>query len=344
MDKIKLTINSTIVEAAKGMTVLEAARSAGIYIPTLCADPDLEPYGGCRVCVVEIEKMRGLPTSCTTPAENGMIVHTETPAVNSVRRMAVQLMISDHPAECLTCAKNQSCELQKIAAYLGITEEQFPKTTRKYEVDTSNPFFNIDRNKCILCAKCVRACNEITCVNAIEIINRGYGSKIATFGDTDLFESICQSCGECMVRCPTGALSIKSSLPPAEHVISTCPYCGVGCSIVLNIRNDKIVSVSGNHDGESNRGRLCVKGRFGIPEFVHSPERLTTPLIKRNGRFERATWDEALELIAAKLAQYKPDEVGVVSSSRSTNESNYIAQKFARTVLGTNNVDNCARV
>jgi len=344
VEKIKLTINDTVVEATQGMTVLEAAQAAGIYIPTLCADPDLEPYGACRLCVVEIEKMRGLPTACTTPATDGMVVHTETPAVNGVRRMAAELMIADHPTECLTCVKNQNCELQKIAAYLGISELRFPKTTRTYTIDDSNPFFNIDRNKCILCARCVRTCSEISCVGAIDMANRGNNMKVATFGDGLLFDSTCQSCGECMVRCPVGAMTTYKNIKPTSEVVTTCPYCGVGCSMILGVRDNKIVSVRGNRDGASNRGKLCVKGRFGISEFVHSPERLTTPLIRKNGKLEKASWDDALDLIVSKITTYQPEEIGVVSSSRTTNEDNYVAQKFARAVLGMNNVDNCARV
>jgi len=344
IELIKLNIDGKTVEAEKGSTVLEAAQSAGIYIPTLCADPDLEPYGACRMCVVEIEKMRGLPTACTTPATDGMVVHTETPAVDAVRRTALELLIADHNADCLTCGKNQNCELQRIASYMGINELRFPKTQRKYLVDDSNPFFDLDRNKCILCARCVRACNEITCVGAIDMANRGYNMKVATFGDGLLFDSICQSCGECMVRCPVGALAVKNCITPTAEVETTCPYCGTGCSMILGVRNKKIISVRGNRNGGANRGKLCVKGRFGISEFIHSKDRLTTPLIKKNGKFEKVSWDEALELIAAKLAQYQPHEIGVISSSRATNETNYVTQKFARSALGTNNVDNCARV
>lgn len=344
MDTFKLTINGKQIETIRGMTVLEAANSAGIYIPTLCADPDLEPYGSCRLCVVEIEGMRGLPTACTTPVTDGMVVHTETPAVTAVRKMAVELLIADHPAECLTCAKNQNCELQKVASYLGITELRFPKATKKYEIDASNPFFDIDRNKCILCARCVRACNEITCVGAIDLAFRGYEAKVATFGDKPLFDSICQSCGECMVRCPTGALALKEIQHYTHEVKTTCPYCGVGCQMYLGVKNNNIVSVRGDRDNETNKGRLCVKGRFGIPDVVHSPERLTTPLIRKDGKLEKASWDEALELISSKIKTFKPEEIGVVSSSRTTNEDNYVTQKFARAVLGTNNVDNCARI
>lgn len=341
---ISLTINGQAIKAQTGMTVLEAAKTAGIYIPTLCYHPDLKPYGGCRLCVVEIEGVRGLPTSCTIPVTDGMIVKTETEAVNKVRKTVVELLIADHPSDCLTCASNQKCELQNVAAYLGIREIRLPKKLADRQVDASNPFFSLDRNKCILCARCTRTCESITCVGAIDMAYRGYNMKVATMGDGDIIDSICQSCGECVAHCPVGALSTKKSLPPTREVVSTCAYCGVGCSVILGVREDRIVSVRGNPEGPANRGKLCVKGRYGIEEFVHSPERLTSPLIKKNGRFEKASWDEAIDLIAEKFSAYKPDEIAVVSSSRASNEDNYVAQKFARAVLHTNNVDNCARV
>ncbi|MBI2829904.1 MAG: formate dehydrogenase subunit alpha [Chloroflexi bacterium] len=344
MDEIQLTIDGQAIKAHKGMTVLEAAQSAGIYIPTLCYHPDLEPYGGCRMCVVEIEKMRGLPTSCTTPATDGMVVHTETPAVDKVRRTVIDLLLAEHPLDCLTCQANQHCELQKVAAYLGITERRFPLTDRKFEIDSSNPFFDLDRNKCILCARCTRTCNEITCVGAIDISYRGYQAKVATFNDTPLMESICKSCGECVAHCPVGALIPKKYTQPTREVVTTCPYCGVGCQMYLGIRNEKIVGVRGKSEGTTNHGWLCVKGRYGIPEFVHSPERLTTPFIRKDGKLVEASWDEALSLVARELSKYKGDEVGVISSAKATNEENYLIQKFARVVMQTNNVDHCARL
>ena len=343
MGEIRLTINGQEVIAERGMTVLEAAQLAGIYIPTLCYDPDLEPYGGCRLCVVEIEGMRGLPTACTTPAADGMVVHTETAAVNNVRRIAVDLFIADHPMDCLTCPKNQRCDLQKVAAYLGITERRLPRTDKPLPVDISNPFFYLDRKYCILCGKCVRACDEIACVNALEIVGRGYPSRVSPFADRPLLESICQSCGECVVRCPVNALMPKDAMPPTREVGTICPYCGVGCGMYLGIRDDRIVSVRGNRENPANKGRLCVKGRFGIAEFVHHQERLTTPLIRREGKLVEASWDEALDLVTGKLADYR-EQVAVISSAKCTNEDNYIIQKFARLVLGTNNVDHCARL
>ena len=343
MEKISLTIDGQEVEARKGMTVLEAAETAGIYIPTLCSDPDLEPYGACRLCVVEIEQTRGLPTACTTPATDGMVVHTETPAVNQVRCTAVELLIADHPSDCLTCPQNQQCDLQKVAAYLGITQQPFRKTTRLLPVDTSNPFFDRNLNYCVLCGKCVRVCDEILGVGAIALTFRGYSSKVATFGDGLLIDSNCVSCGECLVHCPVGALIPKGARQPTREVETTCPYCGVGCQIYLGIRNDQVITVRGKREGTVNKGSLCVKGRFGITEFIHHPERLTTPLVRRNGSLEEATWDEALDLVASKLGSYQ-DQVAVISSAKCTNEDNYVIQKFARAVLGTNSIDHCARL
>jgi len=344
LDEISLTIDGQQVKARKGMMVLEAAQLAGIYIPTLCYDPDMEPYGGCRLCVVEIENMRGLPTACTTPATDGMVVHTETPAVNKVRHAAVKLLIADHPSDCLTCPQDQRCELQKVAAYLGITRLPFPKTTRSLPVDTSNPFFDLDRNRCILCARCTRACHEIVGVGAIDLAYRGYQTRVATFDDGLLLDSICKSCGECVVHCPTGALSSKEARQPAREVLTTCPYCGVGCQMYLGVRGGQVISVRGKREGTTNRGWLCVKGRYGINEFIHHSERLTTPLVRRNGGFIEVSWDEALDLVAGKLTNYKSDEVAVISSAKCTNEDNYVIQKLARVVLGTNSVDHCARL
>jgi predicted molibdopterin-dependent oxidoreductase YjgC len=344
MNNITLNINGQDITARKGMTVLEAAQSSGIYIPTLCHSADLKPYGACRVCVVEIEGMRGLPTSCTTPAVQGMRVHTETEAVNKVRRTVIELLIADHPADCLTCSADGKCELQQVASYLGMTTIRLPKKSPAFSIDTSNPFFKLDRNKCILCARCTRTCNELTCVGAINLANRGYSMKVSTFGDGLLVDSTCQSCGECVAHCPVGALSANIDLPATDEIETTCPYCGVGCQMILGTRRDQIVSVQGNPSGASNSGKLCVKGRYGINEFVHSKDRLTSPLIRKNGKLETATWDETLKLIAYELSKYSADEKAVVSSSRASNEDNYIAQKFARAVLGTNNVDNCARV
>jgi len=363
VDTIKLTINNREVIAKKGVTVLEAALNAGIYIPTLCYDPDLKPYGGCRLCVVEIEEMRGLVSSCTTQATDGMVVHTETERVNQSRRITMELIIANHHGDCFTCAKNQDCELLKTARYLGIEQEHIDrlrKSAQLLPLDKSHPAFTRDANKCILCAKCVRACHEIAVVGAIDLAFRGNSAKVATFGDKPIVESICKSCGECVARCPTGALMPKWEKPPAKEVKTVCPYCGVGCSIYLGVRDNKVVSVRGDSDGPANKGSLCVKGRWGY-DFVNHPERLTTPLIRlpcmgrqagHNGRvheiFREADWEEALELATKRLIElkqdYAPDSIAVLSSAKCTNEDNYVMQKFVRAVIGTNNIDHCARL
>ena len=366
---VALTIDGQEVKVPQGATVLEAALKADIYIPTICYHPDLKPYGGCRLCIVQIQGMRGFPTACTTPATNGMVVTTSSADLNDIRRTTMELIHRSHPCECLTCNRrercgpndvclrnvavtdrcitcpsNGVCELQKVADYLGMQESTIPREEKPREIDHSNPFFDLDRNRCILCGRCTRTCQEITCVGAIDLAYRGFDMKVATFGDKPLLESICRSCGECMVRCPVGALTPKLPAFIDKEIKTTCPYCAVGCQMYLGIKDGKIVSVRGDREGPSNEGRLCVKGRFGIPEFVHHEDRLTTPLIKRNGKFEKATWDEALDLVAQKLKQYQPAEVGVVSSARSTNEANYVMQKFGRAALKTNNVDHCARL
>jgi len=344
MGKISLTINNVKIEAEEETTVLKAAQNAMIYIPNLCADRDLEPYAGCRLCLVEIEGVEGLPASCTTPVAEGMVVHTETPRVAEMRHRIVELLLSDHPENCLLCPKNQRCELQKIVAYVGLERQRFEKLERPAFIDSSNPFFIRDSSKCILCDKCVRVCNEIQGLGALAVFNDGISSKIITSaGDNPIVESPCESCGQCVAKCPTGALVPKDFRWPTQEIKTICPYCGVGCGIYLSVRGNEVVSVGGDPESPVNRGSLCVKGQFGF-DFINHPDRLTSPLIRRNGELVETTWDEALNLVAKKLAQYKGSEVAVISSAKCTNEENYLIQKFARTVLDTNNVDHCARL
>lgn len=345
---ITITIDGKKIETAEGVTVLETAGNSGIYIPHLCHSPGLKPYGACRMCIVEIEGMRGLPTSCTTRVADGMVIHNDTEQVNRVRRMICEMLIADHPLTCLSCAANMNCGLQSVASFLGINESRLRRTVRRTEIDESNPFYLRDMSKCILCGLCVRACNEMRCIGAIDIAGRGFESRIAAVGDGPISESTCVSCGECIDRCPVAALQAKKELqPPAEETRTICPYCGCGCGLVLGIRDGKIVRVRGDKTDPVAKGSLCVKGRFGL-DFVNAEDRLTSPLIKKNGKFEEASWEEALSLVTEKLAGIKkehgPNAIAGLSSAKCTNEENYVFQKFIRAAVGTNNVDHCARL
>ncbi|HIQ19980.1 MAG TPA: formate dehydrogenase subunit alpha [Planctomycetes bacterium] len=340
-----ITIDGQPVAAEPGMTILEAALAAGIYIPNLCHHPDLKPVGICRLCMVELDG-RGLTLSCMTPVAEGMDVRTESPDIDKVRRVATELLIANHYPDCLACAKNDRCELQRIAAYVGVDQkglERLRRTERRFEVDRSNPFFDYDPNQCVLCGICVRTCDEIVGVNALDYAFRGFQTVVSTFGNRPIAESTCVSCGECVVRCPVGALVPKDMPRPSREVKTICPYCGVGCSLYLGVRGRRVVSVRGDRESPVNQGRLCVKGRFGY-EFVNHPERLTAPLVKRNGRFVEVSWDEALGVVAERLQGYRGDQFAAMASAKCTNEENYVIQKFVRRVMGTNNVDHCARL
>ncbi|MDP2240197.1 MAG: formate dehydrogenase subunit alpha [Burkholderiales bacterium] len=341
---LNLTINGRSVAVEQGKTVLDACRSARVYVPTLCDDPDLDPYGACRLCIVKVEGLRGLPSACTTPAADGMKVTTEDPELLEVRRWTMQLLLADHPLDCLTCAQCGSCGLQAAAEYLGIRERVLQPMAREAKIDDSNPCYAIDMRKCILCGLCVRACDEIQHLGAIDLVKRGYASAVEPFGAGPIRGSICESCGECVERCPTGALTTRQYLRPENEVSTVCPYCGTGCRILLGTRGNTVVSARGDHAAPVSRGRLCVKGRFGSFEFVSSPDRLKTPLIRTADGFREATWDEALDLVARELKKYRGDAFGGLASAKVTNEDNYVFQKFVRAAMGTNNVDHCARL
>ena len=344
-DKITLAIDGVRIAAEPGATVLEAALAAGIYIPHLCYHPDLEPVGVCRLCMVEIEG-RGLTLSCRAPVEQGLVVRTESPEIEAVRRVAAELLIVNHHADCLSCTANDKCKLQQIAAYVGIDQERLNRLRRptaELPIDTSNPFFDRDPNRCVLCGICVRTCEQLQGVSAIDFAFRGYDTTISTFGNKPLVQSQCESCGECVVRCPVGALRLKTFERPSREVKTTCPYCGTGCGIWLGVRGNRIVSARGDADNPINRGALCVKGRFGH-DFVNHPDRLTTPLVKKDGRFVKTTWEQVLDLIAAEFSRHKGRQFAAISSAKITNEENYLVQKFARAVMGTNHIDHCARL
>ncbi len=345
MKTLSLTIDGVAVTAREGMSVLECALEAGIYIPHLCHHPDLKPVGVCRLCLVEIAG-RGMTISCKTPVEEGMVVRTESPDIELARRVAVELLIVNHHADCLSCAKDGACKLQEIARHVGIEEERLQRlrrTTSTLPVDSSNPFFLRDPNRCVLCGICVRTCEEIVGASAIDYAFRGYATVISTLGNRPIVQSRCESCGECVARCPVGALVPRQERNPAREVRSICAYCGVGCGLYLGVRGNQVVRVRGAAESPVNRGRLCVKGRYGHAYIGH-PERLTTPLIRRDGRFVEATWEEALDLVATRLAGYRGDQFAALTSARCTNEENYLLQKFTRAVMGTHNIDHCARL
>ena len=332
------------------MTVLELAEENGVYIPTLCHDPNLIPVGACRVCLVEDEKAGTLIASCVTPIAPGMVINTQSTRVLEARKTIVKLLLASHPDSCLVCDKGNRCQLRKIASELGIGQVEFAKVRRYYPLEAANPFIERDLSKCILCGKCVRACQELQVIGAIDYAYRGFKSKPATPLDGPLEESSCEFCGLCVSMCPVGALSDKLSKyegRETESIRTICPYCGCGCGLYLNVRDQRVISVTADAENPVNKVTLCVKGRYGY-DFINSPDRLKVPLIKKNGGFTEATWEEALELVASKLNEvkqkYGSDSLAGLSSSKCTNEENYLMQKFVRAVIGSNNIDNCARL
>lgn len=371
-----IVINGNEFAFEPGETILEIARRNGIDIPTLCHLKGATPTGACRICVVEVEGARTLLAACATPAAKNMIVRTESAKVIEARRMIIQLLLSSGNHNCavrgtdgtdwtafqLKVQKEDSsdelcpvwgdCRLQELAYRYQVSGDTFSGTETPYPMETVNPFIVRDFSRCIQCGRCVQACNEIQVNNAINFGYRGAKSKIVAAEDKALRDSDCVFCGECVQVCPVGALVEKDArykVRPWEttRVQTTCTYCGVGCQLHLHVKDGKVVKVTGVEDVAPNYGSLCVKGRFGY-DFIHAPDRLTTPLIKENGEFRKASWDEALDLVARRLGEIKsasgPDSLGVLTSARVSNEENYIANKFSRAVLKTNNIDHCARL
>ncbi len=352
---INLTINGQPVKASEGMTILQAARSAGIEIPTLCYLENINNIGSCRVCLVEIQGYEKLFTSCNTLAVEGMVIETMSDKVVEARKMALDLLLSDHHQDCFSCSSNGFCELQKVCNDYGVAYTSYVGTRYKIESEPaeSHPFLGYRPRLCIHCQRCVSTCEKVTGRKAINIRRTGRFNVIDTpFGEA-WNTTICESCGNCAENCPTGALYKKPAKNyrtwETNRVRTTCPHCAVGCQFDLIVKNNRIVDVKAA-DGESNHGRLCVKGRFGSYKFVHSTDRITDPLIKdkKTGKFRKASWDEALDLVAAKFMEikknYGPDSLAGFACSRSPNEDVYMVQKMVRTCFGTNNTDNCARV
>ncbi len=347
-----LILNGRKVTAHPGATVLDVARRLGIDIPTLCHHPLLTPEASCRLCVVQDLQSGKLVPACTTRVSEGMQIETDNARVDQSRRFALELLLARHPLDCMTCDKNGVCELQDLAYRFQVDVRRFDYRPRSGTRDLSHPFVSYDPEKCILCARCVRGCAEIQGRHALSIYGRGADAHIAPEAKREWIQSRCESCGTCIALCPTGALAERSSIGRGrtwelKKVTTICPYCGVGCTIDLNVKQGRVVKVTSNWTQGVNQGALCVKGRFGY-EFIHHSDRLTMPLIRSGAEFREATWEEALDLIARRMVEIKgcagPDAIGVISSAKATNEENYLVQKFARAVIGTNNVDHCARL
>ncbi len=352
--KVTLTIDGTRVSVPKGTSVMAAATLMGTQVPKLCATDSLEPWGSCRLCLVQIEGRRGYPASCTTPAEEGMVVHTQNDAIAKRRRGVMELYISDHPLDCLTCSANGDCELQDMAGAVGLREVRYGYDGANHldaPTDDSNPYFTFEASKCIACSRCVRACEETQGTFALTMEGRGFDSKISA-GGTDFMNSDCVSCGACVQACPTATLNEKSVIAlgtPEHSVVTTCAYCGVGCSFKAEMKGETIVRMVPYKDGGANAGHSCVKGRFAFGYATHR-DRKTKPMIraKITDPWQEVSWEQALSHAASEFrriqATYGRDSVGGITSSRCTNEETFLIQKLIRGAFGNNNVDTCARV
>ena len=378
MPVVNVTINGKKIQAQMGQTIIQAARENGIEIPVLCDHPALPPEGACRLCLVEIERQRSLQPACTFPVTEGLVIHTHSPKVMEARKFTLELLVSDHPLDCMTCDATGNCLLQDLAYEYGVKGDRYAGLQHKYPIDDPNPFIQVDRNKCILCRRCVRACNFINGVEAISVFYRGFNAHIGFGPDSTMQDSPCEFCGSCVAVCPTAALYPKMSLGTGrpwqvKKVRTVCSYCGVGCQLELHVRDNKIVKVEGVWDGPANHGFTCVKGRFGY-DYVNHPDRLTKPkvrrylledggplretddggnlipssVLRRSSEWVEVDWDTALDIVAKKLRATRDthggDSIGILTSAKCTNEENYLMNKLTRQVIGTNNIDHCARL
>ncbi|QHE92443.1 formate dehydrogenase subunit alpha [Pandoraea fibrosis] len=352
---VTLEIDGQRVTVPAGTSIMRAAAGHDVNIPKLCATDSLEPFGSCRLCLVEIEGRRGFPASCTTPVEPGMKVRTQSPKLQDLRRNVMELYISDHPLDCLTCAANGDCELQDMAGVTGLREVRYGfegDNHIKSAKDESNPYFTYDPSKCIVCNRCVRACEETQGTFALTISGRGFEARVSAGQDQPFMESECVSCGACVAACPTATLQEKSVIEmgqPEHAVVTTCAYCGVGCAFKAEMKGGEVVRMTPYKDGLANEGHACVKGRFAWGYATHK-ERITKPMIrsKITDPWREVSWDEALDYAASEFrriqAKHGRDAIGGITSSRCTNEETYLVQKLVRAAFGNNNVDTCARV
>jgi formate dehydrogenase major subunit len=354
-DTVKVEIDGLPTTVKAGTSILRAARESGVDIPKLCATDSLKPFGSCRMCLVEIEGRKGFPASCTTPVEAGMKIKTQTDSLASLRRNVMELYISDHPLDCLTCSANGDCELQDVAGQVGLRDVRYGFDGENHldaPTDASNPYFSFDASKCIVCSRCVRACDEVQGTFALTIEGRGFNSKVSAGISEDFLDSECVSCGACVAACPTATLMEKSIIDngqPDHSVKTTCAYCGVGCSFVAEMKGDQVVRMTPDNDGQANHGHSCVKGRFAWGYASHR-DRVLDPMIRDsiNEPWKKVSWDEAISHAASRFTEiqkeYGRKSIGGITSSRCTNEEVYAVQKLVRAGMRNNNVDTCARV
>jgi len=353
--QVTVTIDGMPITVPEGTSVMRAAALVDAAIPKLCATDNLDAFGSCRLCLVEIEGRPGTPASCTTPCQDGMVVNTQTPRLDKLRKGVMELYISDHPLDCLTCSANGDCELQDMAGAVGLRQVRYSDEGENHlsaGKDESNPYFTFDASKCIVCSRCVRACSEVQGTFALTIAGRGFGSAVSTAQDTDFLSSDCVSCGACVQACPTATLQEKSVIDrgvPSRKVKTTCAYCGVGCSFTAELRGDELVRMVPDKQGGANAGHSCVKGRFAWG-YANHEDRITEPMIRDSidDEWRVVGWEEAIQFAASRLKKIQTDHgidaIGGITSSRCTNEEVYVVQKMVRAAFGTNNVDTCARV